>query len=181
MARSFRYQWEKEVMAATSLPAMTRFVLLAVATYMDGAGRGAFPSQETLALDTGLTARTVRKHLAIAERAGWLLKVRQGRHVGRGASYSNMYDASLPPVDNPPQEEESSAAGGTDCSQEESCAAAGGTGVPPINKDQQKRSADDGFCVKCENTGLVGGDRDDDGLLAPLSRCPNCHRGARSA
>ena len=179
MGRSFRYQWEKEVMATPTLPPMTRFVLLALATYMDGGGRGAFPSQETLATDTGLTSRTVRKHLGIGERVGWIVKVRQGRHVGRGASYSNMYDAAIPAVDTSSQEEDSSTAGGSDCSQEESERVAGGTGVPPINHDQQKGSVE--FCVTCENTGFVGGDRDDDGVLAPLAGCPDCHRGARTA
>lgn len=112
---SGRFKWERSI-RDSDLPPNTRLVLLTMATYMDRDGF-ARPSQETLASASGLSVRAVRRNLQGALEAGWLAKLRQGRHTGRGASYASEYQAVIPAaggqewpaadgsegVDNPPQ------------------------------------------------------------------------------
>ena len=193
-SRPFRYEWEEQVLGS-DLPPTTRLVLVTLGTYMDKHGTGAFPSQQTLAERSHLGVRTVRKHLELAQRKGWLLKVRQGRHVGRGGSYSNMYDAVIPlaagtqdPPAEPPalsttgtQDPPANPAGGTDCSQEAHDDPAGGSTVPPNRPEQPKRS-NAGKCEACDNSGwTIAPDRAADGSLLPPSRCTACERGRRTS
>jgi hypothetical protein len=50
---------------------------------MDDNGQSCFPSTKTLAVETGLSERTVCTHLEIAEKNGWIEKTRHG-YTDRG-------------------------------------------------------------------------------------------------
>lgn len=72
----------------------TRHVLLALSLYMGEKGDGAFPSTRTLAADTGLSRRTVEKHLREAESQGW---IGRDQHGFGGMGWKRYdYAASLP-------------------------------------------------------------------------------------
>lgn len=73
---SLRFKWT-EAIKRSDLPAATRQILNALSRYMSTMGDSCFPRQETLALDTGLSKRTVVKHINIAIKAGWLIKVKR--------------------------------------------------------------------------------------------------------
>lgn len=60
---------------------MTRYVLLALSTYMNTDGGNAFPSQSKLAEKTGLAKRTVNEHLERAEADGWIARRRVRRRA----------------------------------------------------------------------------------------------------
>lgn len=64
-----------------------KLVLLALANYA-GSEWGCFPGQETLARDTSMSARTVRRHLARLERDGFI--VRSERRRSDGSRTSDM-------------------------------------------------------------------------------------------
>jgi hypothetical protein len=67
---------------------VTRHILHNLSTYMNTDGRECFPSIETQAVETGLSVRTIKRHLAVAEDEQWLhIYERQGkgkawRHYG---------------------------------------------------------------------------------------------------
>ncbi len=92
---AFRFKWER-ALRQSGLPPSTRLVLLALASYMDTDGTRAFPSQLTLARDTGLSDRTVRGHLARAIAEGWLVCIARGHRRGDGTTRSNSYAAKIP-------------------------------------------------------------------------------------
>lgn len=195
MPSSDLFKWQRAVRDESGLPPVTRHVLLTLSTYMKSDGTGAFPSQQTLADACGVSVRTVRKHLTDAIKAGWIEKVRQGRHVGRGASYSNEYAISdmwwwlAGGTGSPPAGDGSSAAGGAgapSASSQEADGApqeaphdpAGGTGAPPKGSrsaHKEGRGGPDDWCSTCEGEGLVGGQRQKDGSLSPLRPCPECN------
>jgi DNA-binding Lrp family transcriptional regulator len=71
------YTWQHAI-NDSDLPVITKAVLFSLSCYLNANGGGAFPSQETLAKKLGLTKLTVRKHLHIAEKEGWIKIVRHG-------------------------------------------------------------------------------------------------------
>jgi len=91
-----RYSWERAVISERG-PASgtTRHVLLTLATHVDRE-LVAFPSVETLTDESGLSNRTVRTHLAIAERDGWIN--RSARREGGKAWANYVYKLTLPPA-----------------------------------------------------------------------------------
>lgn len=97
--RAGRFAWERGLRGAPlALP--TRGVLFALATYMDGDGSGARPTQQQLADDCGVDERTVKRHLRLARDAGFLR--RDGvSHEGRVAPYVAVLpegDSTTPPL-----------------------------------------------------------------------------------
>lgn len=63
----------------SDLPSGVRYVLLTLGMRMNPENSGlAWPSQKRLALDMGLSERTVREHIGCAVRQGWLQKRRRG-------------------------------------------------------------------------------------------------------
>lgn len=175
-----RFRWEHAI-RESDLPPSTRHVLLTMATYMDRDGMNCYPSQEELGRACGMTSRTVRRHVDAAIEAGWLLKIRQGRHVGRGASYTNVYQPWIPSAGGHgrPAAISQEDTGGP---QEDTGDPAGGHGRPPTMSDHSKRPARaNGFCHRCTNTGWLPAERHDDGSLQPLQRCPDCQIGVRTA
>jgi len=191
MSKPFKYEWERAVLTSP-LPSTTRLVLMTLSTFMDKHGTGAFPSQQTVADMAHLGVRTVRKHLDLALKEGWLLKVRQGRHVGRGGSYSNMYDALIPlaaGTSDPPADDvglsttgtsdpPANPAGGTSIPQEAPECTAGGTVDPPISTEHVKKKKRE-VCGECQESGwVIAPNRDKDGKLLPTRRC-ECGAGQR--
>jgi hypothetical protein len=69
-----RWQWLQAI-ASKLGPAdsTTRHVLMTLSLHMNQLGEQAFPSQRLLAERSGLSERSVRTHLQLATKAGWLL------------------------------------------------------------------------------------------------------------
>lgn len=80
---SFKYH--RIAQKARGLSAPAKAVILALACYADPKGR-AFPSQATLAFDTGLCERTVRTALASLESLGWIVRERRNKRDGSRSS-----------------------------------------------------------------------------------------------
>lgn len=76
---------------ASDLPPTARLVALVVSCYMDADGRNAYPSQETIARDSGLSLRTVRTWIDRLIDLGWLTVARESS--GRS---SRRYKATVP-------------------------------------------------------------------------------------
>lgn len=192
------FAWQRALRDESGLPQLTKHVLLTLSTYMKQDGTGAFPAQQTLADACGVSVRTVRKHIADAIEAGWIEKVRQGRHVGRGSSYSNEYAISdlwwwsAGGTVSPPEPVDNGPAGGSPvpaASSQEADGApqeapddpAGGSPVPPntsLTLHKKHRAGPDRPCSTCRGMRLVGGERNPDGSLAALRECPMCSDGA---
>jgi len=81
-----------------------RHVLLCLANYAGSNGAGAFPSASTLAMDTGLSERTVRYKLDDLEKAGLIQKGNQAIaavHIDRHDRRPVVYDLQLSRGANP--------------------------------------------------------------------------------
>jgi hypothetical protein len=90
----FRWRW---LIASQRGPASptTRHVLLTLGLHMASDGSRAFPSENRLALETGLSERAVSTHLRIAIQLGWIVRKRE-RQIGKDwAQY--FYRAAIPP------------------------------------------------------------------------------------
>lgn len=70
--RLTRFRWERLVVSERGpVSPTTRLVLLALATHLNREGQ-AWPSEKTLALETGLSERAVLSHLEIAVTDSWI-------------------------------------------------------------------------------------------------------------
>jgi hypothetical protein len=87
------YTWRAAIIKS-KLPPTTRHVLLTLSLYINEVGESAYPSIETLAVDTGLTERAVGAHLRQARDAGWLTVAKHGFRGQRWAN--NEYFPQLP-------------------------------------------------------------------------------------
>jgi hypothetical protein len=96
--RAGRFEWEKalreEFVSPRSRFGEVKATLFVLATYADGDGSGAFPSQKTIGKVLGKSERGVRDHLRLAAEAGWIIRSR------RGKNRTTRYSLSLP--DRPP-------------------------------------------------------------------------------
>jgi len=94
-SRPFVARWRDAVLSAEG-PAkpLTRLVLLALAKYMSGSGQNCWPSVEMIGTDTALAKRSVLRHLAEAEQAGWISVGTRGVN-GQGWR-RNAYTPTLP-------------------------------------------------------------------------------------
>lgn len=79
------WSWRHAILKS-DLPPTTRHVLLTLSCFMNDVGGGCYPTQEDLAKASGLTDRAVRKHLELAESAGWL---KRNEHGFRGQRWRN--------------------------------------------------------------------------------------------
>ena len=71
-----------------------RLILLNLSFYMDGNGMNCYPTQETLAIETGHTEAHISNQIDELEELGWILKV---GHKGRGQKWRNLiYLPKLP-------------------------------------------------------------------------------------
>lgn len=71
------WSW-REGITKSGLQPTTRLVLLTLAVHMNDLGEGCYPSTKTLEAETGLSERSICTHLDLAEKAGWVKKVRHG-------------------------------------------------------------------------------------------------------
>jgi Helix-turn-helix domain len=90
-----RWQW-RELFASEHGPTdtSTRLVLFVLSLHMNKQGQNAFPAQKLIAARSGLSERSVRTHLAHAQRAGWL-RVYQKPRKGK-AWFVHEYVACIP-------------------------------------------------------------------------------------
>ena len=90
-----RWQW-RELFASKHGPADsgTRLVLFVLALHMNQEGGNAFPSQETIAKRSGLSVRSVRRHLDAAAKADWL-RISQKARPGK-SWFVHEYLAVIP-------------------------------------------------------------------------------------
>ncbi len=87
------WSWRHAIIKS-DLQATTRHVLLTISCFMNDMGDGCYPTQEQIAEATGLSDRSVRTHLELAQKAGWI-KVTE--HGFRGQKWRNhQYVASWP-------------------------------------------------------------------------------------
>lgn len=103
------YSWRAAICASDLAP-VARHVALTLSLHMSEVGDSCFPSQQTLAHETGLCERAIRTHLRALENAGWLVMVRRGGRSGDGHTWSSSYEATianrkLMPVDSQSQPE----------------------------------------------------------------------------
>lgn len=81
------FTWRSGI-TLSSLPPTTRHVLLTISLYMNEKGESAFPSQAKLAVDTGLSARSVGEHIRRATSEGFLEVVKS---IGQGQAWAQSY------------------------------------------------------------------------------------------
>jgi len=90
--------WAMQMPKSSLGDASARHVLLCLANYAGQDGRGAFPSAEQLAEDTGLSERTVRYKLDLLEEMGLITRGNQAiaaAYIGRKDRITNVYDLQL--------------------------------------------------------------------------------------
>ncbi len=93
MSDNRAWSWRHAIIKS-DLQATTRHVLLTISCFMNDVGDGCYPTQEQIAEATGLSDRSIRTHLELAEKAGWI-KVTE--HGFRGQKWRNhQYVASWP-------------------------------------------------------------------------------------
>jgi DNA-binding transcriptional MocR family regulator len=89
----FRWRWLIASERGPSSPT-TRHVLLTLSLHMAADGGRAFPSEQRLAQETGLSERAVSTHLRLASEKGWIVR-RRRRQIGKDwAQY--VYQAAVP-------------------------------------------------------------------------------------
>ncbi|MGO4449072.1 helix-turn-helix domain-containing protein [Phyllobacterium sp. TAF24] len=87
------WSWRHAIIKS-DLQATTRHVLLTISCFMNDMGDGCYPTQEQISEATGLSDRSVRTHLELAEKAGW---IKVSEHGFRGQKWRNhQYVASWP-------------------------------------------------------------------------------------
>jgi hypothetical protein len=90
------FAWRNTIMSADGpRNPLVRLVLMAISLHMRSDGTGAWPAQSLIATRAGVGERTVRRHLDIAARQGWISRVKTRRDKGR-AWYRSEYEAMVP-------------------------------------------------------------------------------------
>lgn len=79
------FRWRDAFCSKDGPPSTTRLVLWTLSKHMGMDGRDAFPNQETIAYESGLTLKAVKLHLKKAEAMGWIS--RSPRRRGGRASW----------------------------------------------------------------------------------------------
>ncbi|WP_189521758.1 MULTISPECIES: helix-turn-helix domain-containing protein [unclassified Mesorhizobium] len=89
------WTWRHAIIKS-DLPPTTRHLLLSLSCFMNDVGGGCYPTQEQLAVATGLTDRAIRKHTEIAVENGWL---ERRLHGFKGRRWSNYEYFAIWPDD----------------------------------------------------------------------------------
>lgn len=92
------FLWRRAVLSPLGPEsATTRYVLLALSTFMDVDGCNAFPSESRLAEASGLSRRAIIMHMKIAEQDGWIgrRKVRRKGRIWHGYVYEPRFPVRL--------------------------------------------------------------------------------------
>lgn len=93
---SHLFSWRGLVFSGDGPSSTCRLVMAALSLHMSAKGDSCFPSQDTLALETGLSSRAVRKALKEAEAKGWVVRKKIPLlDKGRGWNRTE-YTASIP-------------------------------------------------------------------------------------
>lgn len=87
------FTWQSAVLDSDR-ESTTKLVLLAIGSFMNQHGTGAFPSLETLSAKTSLSKLTVMRHVKVAEESGWLCVKK--RYTRNGDKDSNLYSIQYP-------------------------------------------------------------------------------------
>lgn len=108
------FEWYRAVRRGDLHPTV-QHVIMMLATYADADGRNAFPGEERLARDTGRSVSVVRRALAAARAAGWIVRDETSSARRRARGHADVYMLTIPaervaepaapaaaPVDNPP-------------------------------------------------------------------------------
>jgi hypothetical protein len=95
------FTWRSAIVTS-DLPPQVRLVALALSLHMNERGGSCFPSQKTLAAETGLGDRQVRRHISTLRKSQWLMISYKERPSGRRAFYTATVpiEAELRAVDN---------------------------------------------------------------------------------
>jgi hypothetical protein len=124
------FTWRTAI-STSDLEPTTRHVALALSLYMNERGGSAFPGAARLAKDTGLSERTVRDHLGLLVRRGWLEILRDGG----GRARANEYAARFPETGNTER-----GSGNLDAANPAADDAKPGSSFPPTLQEHSKTS-----------------------------------------
>ncbi len=91
-----RFRWEQHVRADADVTGSLLLVLLVTATYADADGGRVRVSEQGLSTATGLSSRSVRRHLDDARSRGLLRRVRRGHRLGSGEAVVSEHELALP-------------------------------------------------------------------------------------
>jgi hypothetical protein len=92
----FLFSWREAFSSDGGPPATTRLVLWCLSKHMEMDGSGAFPSQGLLARESGMGLRTVKIHLELAERLGWVERAPRRRGSRASWRYGTDYVPRIP-------------------------------------------------------------------------------------
>ena len=92
---SFVFSWRDQV-SRSDLPASSKHVALTLALFMSEAGDSCFPAIKTIAGRMSCAESTVKTHLRVLQKAGWIVKTHQGGSERDGKRTSNRYEAAVP-------------------------------------------------------------------------------------
>jgi DNA-binding transcriptional ArsR family regulator len=162
--------WAMQMPKSTLGDASARHVLLCLANYAGQDGRGAFPSAEQLAEDTGLSERTVRYKLDLLEEMGLITRGNQAiaaAYIGRKDRITNVYDLQL-------KRGAAAAPGeGTGCSSQQNgvqTTTARGAAVAPNTSLNQEQNQEQGREGAASATGEAGSNDPETAPDQPRSR-----------
>lgn len=95
------FSWRSAIVTS-QLPSQARLVALCLSLHMNERGGSCYPSQATLARETGIGERQVRRHLQTLRQEQWIKVTYKERPSGRRAFYAATVpiEASLRAVDN---------------------------------------------------------------------------------
>ena len=88
------FTWRSAIASEQGPGPTTRHVLLTLSLHMSERGDSCWPSQDTLAMETGLSLRAVKEHLKLAHQQGWISS--RDRHTNGKAWRHKEYFSLLP-------------------------------------------------------------------------------------
>lgn len=90
------FKWRDAWCSVGGPPAITRLVLWTISKHMNMEGASAFPNQQTIARESGLGLRAVKRHLQKAEQLGWLTRAPRVRNGRASWRYGTDYRPAIP-------------------------------------------------------------------------------------
>jgi len=84
------WSWRQAV-AKAKVPTLTKALCWAIANYLSDAGKGAWPSIDKLVSDTGMSPRSISRHLAAARKAKLLTATRPRLSNGTLGAYTKFH------------------------------------------------------------------------------------------
>ena len=91
------FNW-RQLVLKSDLPPNSKYIALYLSTFMNEQHDMAWPSLRRIEHETGLTRKTVIKHIRIMEESGWLIASRSSQPVGTkgGWQAANCYITDVP-------------------------------------------------------------------------------------